>query len=378
MDARIEAEAGSEVGIVRNLAPLEALEAAWREVNDPDHPGAPFRSFPWIASWWNSFSAPGEPAVLVARAERVIVGMLPIYLEPLPLGGKRVRLMGDRFVGSDYLGMVCRAADAPRLALRFAGAVEALRPSEVFLDDLAEDEPLARSFGAAALADRYPCPHVRVDGDFESYLRERPGGVGQQWHRRLRWLEKRPGHRFEVLSTPAEIARGMEILFDLHRRRWAIEGGSDGITTPAVEAFHRESSRGLAALGWARIYLLHADGAPRAALYGFRHGRRFAFYQAGHDPEWRARSVGTVLLGHVIQQCFAEGLDEFDFLHGNEPYKLAFANGSRRTVRLTAASPGLRPWLREHGRSMNGAARKVAKRLLPEGMQDWLRRRLVH
>jgi len=150
------------------------------------------------------------------------------------------------------------------------------------------------------------------------------------------------------------------------------------LTTPAVEAFHRESSRGLAGLGWARVYLLHADGAPRAALYGFRHGRRFAFYQAGHDPEWRARSVGTVLLGHVIRHCFAEGLEEFDFLHGNEPYKLAFANGARRTVRLTASSPGLRPWLRERGRTMNGAARTVAKRLLPEGMQDWLRRRLVH
>jgi len=378
MDVRIEAGTGSELGIVRNLGPLAALEPAWSEVNDASHPGAAFRSFPWIAAWWNSFSVPGEPAVLVARERRVIVGILPIYLEPLPLGGVRARMLGDRFVGSDYLGIVCRAADGPRLGARFAAALEALRASELFLDDLAEDEPLARAIPAAGLADRYPCPHVRTDGDFESYLGERPGGVGPQWHRRLRWLEKRPGHRFELLSTPDEVARGMEILFDLHRRRWALEGGSDGITTPAVEAFHRESSRGLAGLGWARVYLLHADGAPRAALYGFRHGRRFAFYQAGHDPEWRARSVGTVLLGHVIRHCFAEGLEEFDFLHGNEPYKLAFANGARRTVRLTASSPGLRPWLRERGRTMNGAARTIAKRLLPEGMQDWLRRRLVH
>src|SRR5215813_10408038 len=118
MDAEIEAEIGSEVGIVRNLGPLAALEPAWNELNDPSHPGAPFRSYAWLASWWNSFSVPGEPAVLVAREKRVIVGILPIYLEPLPLGGKRVRMMGDRFVGSDYLGAVCRAADAPRLAPR--------------------------------------------------------------------------------------------------------------------------------------------------------------------------------------------------------------------------------------------------------------------
>jgi CelD/BcsL family acetyltransferase involved in cellulose biosynthesis len=377
MDARTEAVTGSEVGIVRNLGPLAALEAAWNDINDPTHPGAPFRSFPWIATWWNSFSVPGEPAVLVARERRVIVGLLPIYLEPLPLGGKRVRMMGDRLVGSDYLGVVSRAADAARLAARFTEGLQALRAQELFLDDLSEDEPLALSIAAARIHLRYPCPYVRIEGDFESYLRERPGGVGPQWHRRRRWLEKRPGHRFELLSAPDEVARGMEVLFDLHRRRWALEGGSDGITTPAVEAFHRESSRGLAARGWARVYVLHADGAPRAALYGFRHGRRFSFYQTGHDPEWRARSVGTVLLGHVIEQCFAEGLTEFDFLHGDEPYKLSWANASRRTVRLTASSPGLRPWLREHGRSMDTAARKVAKRFLPEGMQDWLRRKLV-
>ena len=377
MESRIETQAGSDVGIVRHVEALGALEAAWDEINDPAHPGAPFRSYAWLATWWKSFSVRGEPAVLVARDGRRIVGILPLYLEPLPLGGQRARMIGDRFVGSDYLGIVSRAADAPRVAHRFAGALRALRASELVLDDLAEDEPLARAIYAARLEVRYPCPQVRIDGDFETYLRERPGGVGPQWHRRRRWLERRPGYRFEVLAEPDEVARGMEILFDLHRRRWALEGGSDGIRTPAVEAFHRESSRGLAARGWARVFVLHADGAPRAGLYGFRHGRRFSFYQAGHDPEWRVRSVGTVLLGLILEQCFAEGLEEFDFLHGDEAYKLSWANAERHTVRVRMSSPGVRPWLREHWRGMDRLARKVAKQVLPERMSHWLRKKLA-
>ena len=268
----------------------------------------------------------------------------------------------------------------PTLADAFADYLERAPFDELDLDGLLPDDPLLTAVSGHLAPDqvtrspRYSCPHIKLAGDFESYLAGLPEGTGQQWKRRLRWLEKRPGFAIETLTTPAELDRGLTTLFALHHRRWAVEGGSDAIDGPDVEAFHRRAARALAEDGWARLYLLNVEGETRAALYGFRHGDRFAFYQAGYDPDWRQRSVGTVLLGHIVQRCFAEGVAEYDFLRGSEPYKLKWANGARQTVRLRARDSSLRARLHDTGRTLYWRLREASKRALPPETLEWARR----
>jgi len=287
-------------------------------------------------------------------------------------------LMGGGVVGSDYLGVIAHREDAGEAGRILAHQLAKLDADEVELDGLDAEDPFLRSlsdvFGPRATVEpRYLCPLIRIDGSFSRYLDALPDGIGAQWHRRKKWLEKRPGYRLDILRSPAEVACGMEALFTLHRRRWALEGGSDGIT-PAIEEFHRDAARRLAGLGWAVLFLLHAEGAPRAALYGFRHGDRFAFYQSGHEPAWRPRSVGTVLLGQVIRWAHEQGCSEFDFLRGDEPYKLKWATGERRTVRVRVVGSGLRPRLRDLSRRTLQDLRNQVKRALPKETLAWLRR----
>jgi CelD/BcsL family acetyltransferase involved in cellulose biosynthesis len=369
----------SAPAIAVHTGPFTALEGAWTALNDPRHPGAAFRSAAWLATWWNSGSANGEPHVLVARQAGEVVGILPLYAEPTALGGRRLRLMGDGIVGSDYLGVVARARDLVPLGRAFAEWLARAPVDELDLDGLSADDPLVAPLEAAygrraEVLPRYLCPHVRFGATFEAYFSALPDGIAAQWQRRRRWLEGRPGYRLDHLRTPAEIAVGMELLFDLHRRRWALDGGSDAIDGPRVESFHREAARRLASLGWAHLFVLHVEGAPRAALYGFRHGDRFAFYQSGHEPAWRPRSVGTVLLGHVLRLCHSEGLSEFDFLRGSEPYKFRWATGVRQTVRVRARAAGLRPWLNARGEAAIGELRRTVRRALPEPVWELARR----
>jgi CelD/BcsL family acetyltransferase involved in cellulose biosynthesis len=362
--------------VARHTGALEALAPEWAPLVDERHPGAGFRAFAWVAAWWRWAAPPGEPHVLTARANGSLCGILPLYAEPTALGGRRLRLMGDGIVGSDYQGALARPEHAAAVARAFAGHLARAGADEALLDDLAEDDPLVDALAVRGrLVPRHQCPHVRLAGDFERYLRALPDGVGAQWHRRRKWLERSGGYRVEELRAPDDVERGLSVLWQLHRRRWALEGGSDAIDGPRVEAFHRAAGRALAELGWARVWLMHAGGSPRAALYGFRHGDRFAFYQAGHEPAWRPRSVGTVLLGHVIEKCFDERAAEFDFLRGSEPYKLRWANGARRTVGVRLRGAGLRPWLEREARSALSRARSAARRVLPESAVAWVRAR---
>jgi CelD/BcsL family acetyltransferase involved in cellulose biosynthesis len=288
--------------------------------------------------------------------------------------------MGEGIVGSDYLGIACNMADEERLARAFADHLARETYDELSLDGILRGDPLLPALEGVLPASRgevetrYKCPHITLDGDFETYLKALPDGTGQQWKRRLKWLEKRPGYDIERLTDPDAIVVGLDALFELHHKRWAAEGGSDAIDSPDVEAFHRLAARALAERGWARLYILHAEGAARAALYGWKHGDRFAFYQAGYDPEWRQRSVGTVLLGHIVRDCFADKLHEFDFLRGTESYKLKWANGWRETVRLRARDSSLRAMLHDAGRSAYWRLREAGKRALSPSTLEWARR----
>jgi len=350
--------------IRRHEAPIDELEADWDRLIEPDHPGAAFRSFPWIAAFYRHARPCVEPCVLVAREAGQVVGILPLYRESTVLGGRWLRLAGDGIVGSDFLGVVARAADEERVADGFARTLAREPFDELYLDGVLDGDPLASRLARrlrAAVRFRSVCPAVTIGGSFREYLAGRPAGVGTQWARRRRWLERQPGFRLETHTRPGSLARALAELVELHLARW--DHASTAVDGERVERFHLEALRGLARRGWARIDILSVGDMPVAALYGFRHGRRYAFYQAGRDPAWRQRSVGTVLLGMVLERCFAEKLAEFDFLHGDESYKLAWATTARNTVTVCASARSVRAvasrWSRMAWQHARGVARWI-------------------
>ncbi len=54
-----------------------------------------------------------------------------------------------------------------------------------------------------------------------------------------------------------------------------------------------------------------------------------SFYQSGMDPRYRRFSIGLLLIGAVIEAAILGHHTEFDFLRGDEAYKLKWANAVR-------------------------------------------------
>jgi CelD/BcsL family acetyltransferase involved in cellulose biosynthesis len=373
-------------------AELDDLREEWTALDDGDGPHVVFRSWEWQATWWRTLgrSRRRQLRVLVGRDDDGRPrGILPMYVEDAPIARviprRRLRLVGDITVGSDYLGLVAPRADvpflAPQFAARVAGDPELRRVDLLELLDVGEEDALAEELpGALAAAGfldietprRYLCPVASWGDDLDGYLAARPQKFGSQIRRRRQELSRKAGFAVEILERPDDIVRGLEELFRLHHTRW--EGASEAITDSRVEEFHRRSGRLLAERGFARLCLLHLGGRAVAAGYGFLRRGRFAYYQAGLDPEWRRRSAGMVVMVELMRHAAAAGAGELDFLRGDESYKDTWATTSRRTVALRA---------RRATRSALRAARAVAlldelrarvKQVLPEPALAGLRR----
>jgi CelD/BcsL family acetyltransferase involved in cellulose biosynthesis len=72
-------------------------------------------------------------------------------------------------------------------------------------------------------------------------------------------------------------------------------------------------------------------------------------------------------MGLAIREAFAEGLAEYDFLHGDEPYKFLWARQTRQLERLEVYPPQLRGAVCQATAHTYRKARRLARRLIEAG-----------
>jgi CelD/BcsL family acetyltransferase involved in cellulose biosynthesis len=121
----------------------------------------------------------------------------------------------------------------------------------------------------------------------------------------------------------------------LHR---ASRTGKAKFMDARMEAFFRAAIPALAARDGVRLWLLEAGGAPVASFICLEWDDTVGLYNSGFAPARAALSPGLVLLSHVIQDAIARRRLRFDFLRGEERYKLDFEPTLEDVFRVEIAS----------------------------------------
>jgi CelD/BcsL family acetyltransferase involved in cellulose biosynthesis len=358
----------------------------WRALNQRARSGNMFLGPDWLEPWWNQFGAGRELSSICVREGGELIGLMPLFLETVKLGGVEVRrlaFLGDGETGCDELDVLAAPGREREVLEHCFARVMELPWDLCDLDGLWRESftalQLAQRFPAGRVTDsvvrdgriRYVCPHIPLTGSWEQYLE----GLGRRENlrRREKWLFRQPGVSISCARAPEETVKATEEFLELHRSRWQVEGGSDGLSDARHEGFHREATQRLAQAGSMRMYTLYAARRPVASVYGVVHGSKFNYYQSGYDPNWAGKSVGLVLLARTVQDAFAEGLQDFDFLRGNESYKAEWSRAERWTIQL-------RLWRGARGRAARSAlnatrfAREALKAAVPPRTLDVLRK----
>ncbi len=375
-----------QVAVVRDMRTFAALRQEWDDLLERSGAGL-FNAWEWIFPWRQRLGSGRSPYILTAReADGRLCGLMALGLEKIghaPLRARRLGFMGDDFVGSDYLDLVAERGREEEIGRLFAAELRRRTDEWDMLELLDIDEASATPAIMAEVLDgrtigreleRSVCPHERfLPGEqFDSFLRRTRRR--DNYLRRRKWLQSQPGFRIEVISEPQELERPMAEFFHLHELRWRADGGSSGVNGPPNEAFHRQASCLLAERGKLRLYLMWLGGQVVASVYAMVHRDRFYYYQSGYNPVWRSRSVGLVLVGATFEDALAQGLREYDFLRGPEPYKADWVTQQRRTVGLRLFTPvgsgALYDCLGEGRRMLHG----TIKRVLPSELVDYIRR----
>jgi len=102
-----------------------------------------------------------------------------------------------------------------------------------------------------------------------------------------------------------------------------------------VERFYRSVARWADRRGWLRLAFLRVGGRAVAFDLHIEPGGATYVLKGGFDPEWARFSPGSALTYASLRRAFADrGLQSYEFVGTDDPYKLTWTAATRDRVRL--------------------------------------------
>lgn len=331
------------VRCVESTAGLAELESAWESLHAASGAGV-FMSWIWQSEWWRAYGDGRELRVFVVSDGGGVQGIVPLYVDRIPLFGGTARELRAIGMGSDthpgYLGPLLRTGRETEVAevaaeaiLRRADwdalALEYLDPGCPFTRELrcaarAEGARVCESAGECSWIVELPRTHQAL---LERYSRTHRKSMRHR-HNKLRNLAP----RYFLWEDETRLDAALDRLIELHHLRWRSTGERYAFSSPQYVAFHRAVMQGFLRRGWLRLHCLELEGRIVAMDYSYCFRREQLAMQAGYDPQYAPYGIGRALLEHAIEYSIGEGNTVFDLLQGASEYKREIATGTRGTV----------------------------------------------
>jgi len=211
-------------------------------------------------------------------------------------------------------GHATRAAERVVWALH---AVPGASPTATALPQLAQACGLE-----ATVAVEERCPVLTLPATWEAYLASLSGKHRHELGRKIRRLAREaPDARPSWAAGRADVQARLGDFLDLHRRSRV---GKARFMDARMEGFFRSAVTTLAERDGARLWFLDTASGPIASFITIEWDGTVGLYNSGFHPDRAGLSPGVVLLGHVIRDAVERGKRRFDFLRGEERYKLEF------------------------------------------------------
>lgn len=308
-----------------------SLLPEWKELFSRCPNAAPFLACEWLMVWIHEFRPQDLIGVEIRESGR-LVGFAPLIIY------RRNQTRVLAFAGggvSDYLGVLLEPGDEGAVVAEVLNAVHTIPGWDVLdLTDLPLSSFLLYSQTLRPHAKEHDlCFVLSLPSNSEELVQSLSK---RQWAnlRNARSRTQREGRAVVEPATPSNAEEFVEDLFRLHTSRWRELGQSGVLGDPQIRQFHRVAAPALLSSGLLRLYRMRMNDRTIAVNYSFFHQQSVYCYLQGFDPEFSYLSPGMQLMFAVIEEAVRFGARRFDFLRGEEGYKLHWRPRAEPTYRV--------------------------------------------
>lgn len=336
--------------VIEDINELSLLARSWNDLLRQSASHVPFLRAEYIKAWWQHLGGgewqQGDLYIVVAEEDNLsdqLLGIAPLFITKNKLGAKQLMFIGSAEI-SDYLDVIVK----PENTLRFLDALfenldQLPRTTwrEMHWVNVLEDSPTVTAFNPCAEAkgwkvdiDRLqPAPYIPLKDSWDSYLATVDKKQRHEIRRKLRRFEELPNKKqWYIVQEAEKLDEELEAFFNLMLMdKNKVVFLSDRMRLQMISIAHAAFEA-----GWLQLAFLEIDGEKAAAYLNFDYANQLWIYNSGLNPKFAHFSPGWVLLGYLIQWAIDHGRQIFDFMRGEEDYKIRFGSINRYVMRLSA------------------------------------------
>ena len=308
-----------------------------------------FHSKEWVINWLKFLGNKYEPFILTLYKEDKLQSFFPLAVRNSFFSRKL------EFIGrddGDYLDFIVDPGSRKASLEAFLSYLRKKKKEWNVCDlkDFPEGSQnynvlydlLKREGWKAVLYDTWSCPYLKIEGDWEGFLKNHSRKFRYNIKRGKRLLEDSGKLEFKKVRSWEELEYYLRQVFEVHKKRWKGYFIASKFSTPEGQRFYTEIGKEYLKKGMLRLDLLLLDKKVIAFSYSFQWKDKYLYYTPAYDPAYEKYSPGKILLMYILEDAFKSGLKEFDFSKGELGYKAHWTSGERRNKRIVFASPTLK------------------------------------
>jgi CelD/BcsL family acetyltransferase involved in cellulose biosynthesis len=318
----------------RSWNQLEEWIPGWEAILRENRSLSVFSTPEWLGSWWKAFGSERRMlAFAFSTEDQELVALAPFYFDHFHsslFGGlAHLRLIGDGSGDSDNLDLIARRGFEERCARALLCQLREHQNWDICsLSTVAAGSLVVRILKHELERANWPlfartCPSsaIQLPGSWAQYVEQLSPNFRPLVTRYPRKLASRYQVRIRRCESPEDLAKGLEILFSLHTKRWNLANQSGSFGSDERKEFYQEMSHRFLQRGWLELWLLELNGIVAAAQFCFRYNDTVSILQEGFDPQFAADKVGYALRAAMLKHFIEIGVQRYDFLGGIAAHK---------------------------------------------------------
>lgn len=350
-NAKHAVQAGFQVDVIESWDAFCALRPSWEAVYECDPESHFFLSWSWLAEFFRD--TPASWRVFAVRGDGPdtdYVGFFPakyrVHWSKTTKSFQSEIESGGRLGWSEYTGFLC---DPGREELALAALAQKLvslpwtklsvcydpseRRADLFMKAFPKERFRSRHKDYRinkGQTDNLICPQISLPADYESYLQDCLSSNTRQKIRRFTRKYIDTGELKITQTTHENFDRNVKILLDQWQERWAPLKGAG--KARAIADMYRKMLHTSLKLDALHLPVLWQGDVPLGALGSIAdpQTKHLCFILAGRNESVSDANTGLLLHSQSIEWAIENGIETYDFSHGNEAYKYSFGAVDRR------------------------------------------------
>ena len=177
------------------------------------------------------------------------------------------------------------------------------------------------------------CPYLPLNSNWELYYKNVSRNLRSDVARKLNKIKKKFKVEFEKIEPEHEsdYRDYIDAFIKLNLKRWKQKNERNlfAFENPDHQKFYNEVTKEFAPKKSVLFYVLKLDSEIVAYIYCFKYNNVIYHWNTAFDPDYFRFSVGKILHRLAIEDAFRSGYSEFNFMRGDEDYKLKWTHKTR-------------------------------------------------